>query len=577
MNAAIILSVLLALAPTDHWRDKVEFRFHSHNDYRHEVPFYQAYSQGASCIECDMHYMGNGRFLVGHDREDLDPGDTFEKLYLEPLASVFRTNGGVAWTKAPDKRLILMVEIKSQDPDAYADALQKKLRSYRDVFDPSRNPDACGLLIGGWRLPSDFTKYPSWFMFDVQYNSCDPASISAEQLERIGMFSMNFSLLSKWKGKGQFQAGERENVQAVIDAVHAMGKPVRFWGAPDNPTAWGTLNAMGADFINTDKPEECAAYAASLRKPSDVMMFGDDSKTGRPMCKDPHVVWFDGRYLLYYSMPPKMGSDQQVAGWNIGIAQSTDLVHWTKAGEIEPQPGLDYEAKGFCAPCARVVDGKVHLFCQSYGSGAKDAVLHSVSDDGINFVRDSSNPIFAPKPSWWTCGRAIDAEVISFKGKWFLYFATRNPEFRLQLPGVAEASAATDFSRTEWTLCTDAPILKPELPWEQECIEGCSVIERYGKLYMFYAGAFNNCPQQIGVAVSDDGVRWTRLWEEPFLTNGPEGSWNSSESGHPHIFDAPDGRTYLFFQGNNTGGKTWFISQNEVIWVDGIPYLARRR
>ena len=57
-----------------------------------------------------------------------------------------------------------------------------------------------------------------------------------------------------------------------------------------------------------------------------VMMFGDTSRTGVPFAKDPHVVNFGGRYLLYFSIPPY--KDQPGSGWNIGIAESRDLVNW---------------------------------------------------------------------------------------------------------------------------------------------------------------------------------------------------------------------------------------------------------
>ncbi len=38
----------------------------------------------------------------------------------------------------------------------------------------------------------------------------------------------------------------------------------------------------------------------------------------------------------------------------------------------------------------------------------------------------------------------------------------------------------------------------------------------------------------------------------------------TSESGHPHNFCDGDGKTYLFSQGNNDKGKTWFISRIKV-------------
>jgi len=202
-----------------------------------------------------------------------------------------------------------------------------------------------------------------------------------------------------------------------------------------------------------------------------------------------------------------------------------------------------------------------------------DAIFHAISDDGItNFRRNPTNPIFKPDGEW-NCGRAIDAEVFFYKDKYFLYFATRDPKFKIQLQGVATAPAKTNFNRDQWTHKTkDGPILKPELPWEGECIEAASLIKRNGKLYMFYAGGYNNWPQQIGVAESKDGIHWTRLSNQPFLANGKPGEWSSSESGHPHIFD--DGkRTFLFFQGNDDNGKNWWISNMEVFWNRKGPKL----
>ena len=301
------------------------------------------------------------------------------------------------------------------------------------------------------------------------------------------------------------------------------------------------------------------------------MLYGDTSRTGTPFSKDPHVISFGGRYLMYYSVQPYSDKNNPVKGWGIGIAESRDLVNWIKTGEIIP--AADYETNGLCAPCTRVINGRVHLFYQTYGNGRNDAICHAWSSDGINFTRNTTNPVFRPDGNW-NCGRAIDAEVIMFKGRYFLYYATRDPDFKIQMQGVAVLQDTSSFDRQNWkNLSTDGPMLRPELPWEKDCIEGASVIEKNGVLYMFYAGAYNNAPQQIGVAVSIDGINWKRISDKPFLKNGNPGEWNSSESGHPHIFVDKDNRTYLFFQGNNDDGKTWFISHVEVKWNNQGPYL----
>ena len=304
-----------------------------------------------------------------------------------------------------------------------------------------------------------------------------------------------------------------------------------------------------------------------------VMLYSDSARTGTPFAKDPHVIFFNDQYLMYYSVQGYTDSDNVNHGWSIGIAKSSDLQNWERIGEINLDPDAVYEKKGIAAPCALVIDDKVHLFYQTYGLEKSDAICHAWSTDGLLFTRNKTNPVFHPDGDW-NCGRAIDAEVVFFDNKYFMYYATRDPDFKIQMQGVAVAPGSTNFERQDWThLSTERSILKPELSWELDCVEAASVIKRNNKLYMFYAGGYNNDPQQVGVATSTDGVYWDRLFTEPFLVNGKSGDWNSSESGHPHIFDDPSGRTYLFYQGNNDNGKTWYISNIEVFWNNKGPYL----
>jgi len=307
----------------------------------------------------------------------------------------------------------------------------------------------------------------------------------------------------------------------------------------------------------------------SANAPGRPRMYYTDESYDRSFAKDPDVVKFNGRYLMYYSI--HRGKD----GLAIGIAQSDNLTDWKKVGEI--LPAADYERKGLAAPGAMVRDGKVHLFYQSYGNGPRDAICHAVSEDGIHFKRNETNPIFRPTGKW-NCGRAIDADAIEYKGQMLLYCATRDPDMKIQKLVVAGAPADSDYGRDKWTQLCDVPILEPELPWESKCIEAPTLCEHDERLYMFYAGAYNNAPQQIGCAVSDDGISWKRLSQYPLLPNGGAGDWNSSESGHPGVFQDDDGQMHLFFQGNNDNGASWHLSRMKVAWDEaGNPSLVRPR
>jgi len=229
-----------------------------------------------------------------------------------------------------------------------------------------------------------------------------------------------------------------------------------------------------------------SGFSLNVLSQQPAMLFGDSTRLGRPLSKDPHVILFQGRYLMYYSVPGYTDkATGTVYGWGIGIAESKDLIHWNRVGEVNRDPAATYESKGYCAPCARVIGKKVHLFYQTYGNGKNDAICHAWSTDGIQFTRNSTNPIFHPDGAW-NCGRAIDAEVIKFKGKYFLYYATRDPDYKIQMQGVAVAPGNTSFNRGEWTnQSKEGPMLKPDLPWEKDCIEGASIMIKTGNYSCF--------------------------------------------------------------------------------------------
>lgn len=311
---------------------------------------------------------------------------------------------------------------------------------------------------------------------------------------------------------------------------------------------------------------------ATVKTPK--VYYSDTSRLGYPFAKDPSVIRFHGRYLMYYSIPPQRQAQGrgEERGWGVGIAESTDLLHWARVGDVVTTQAV--AKKGIAAPGARVIGNKVHLFYQTYGNGSSDAICHAVSADGIHFAEDPTNPVYHPTRMPWSVGRAIDPEVYldESSGKAYLFFATRDPSMRFQMLGLAEADLRSGFGAGTWhDVSTAAPILEPSLPWEQLCIEAPTVVKHGDRFYLFYAGAYNNAPQQIGVAESKDLVRWTRLSSRPFFTNGKPGTWNSSESGHPGILQVGS-KTYLFFQGNDDHGRTYHISMIKILWKNDVPF-----
>lgn len=253
----LIITSLLALSLCISAQAQYPVLIHSHNDYAQQAPFWLAYSQKVRTVECDMFYVGGSKFLVGHTRDDFRYNQSFDKFYLEPIVTVFRQNGGHAWNDDANRELQLMIDIKSDDTEAFMKALVKKLKKYPEVFDKNVNPHACQVIMtGNVPAPQDFDKYPSFIMFDANLDK----EYTPAQLERVAEFSEYFGDYSHWNGKGTLVYEEELKVKEAIAKAHALGKPIRFWGGPDTVTSWYTWVNFGIDYINTDNPAKCAEF-----------------------------------------------------------------------------------------------------------------------------------------------------------------------------------------------------------------------------------------------------------------------------------------------------------------------------
>ncbi|MGS2762164.1 alkaline phosphatase [Sinomicrobium sp. M5D2P9] len=227
-------------------------QIHSHNDYEQNVPFWTAFSNGLSSIEVDI-FLRDGRLYATHEEHEIKEGRTIESLYLEPLKRALELK-----LPAPEK-LQLLVDVKS-DADATLKTLTKVLQGYPEI---TANEKISIVISGNRPSPEKYIAYPDYIRFDYQ-------SLERPQNEKVwdkvAMISLNFRNYSEWNGLGRLTAEDYKKVKEVIDSAHALGKPFRFWAAPDSKTAWKAFTDMGLDFINTDMPFRAAGYLNTLEQ-----------------------------------------------------------------------------------------------------------------------------------------------------------------------------------------------------------------------------------------------------------------------------------------------------------------------
>ncbi|KQN36206.1 hypothetical protein ASE92_08775 [Pedobacter sp. Leaf41] len=219
-----------------------QVKIHSHNDYTHKRPFFEAIENKAFSIEADVFLIGDS-LMVAHSKKEIRAGNTLENLYLKPLSRFSKTEDYYA--------IHLVIDIKD-DWSLTSKALLKTLKKYQKDF--GRQGRNSVVVITGNRPETNF----DWA--NLHFDGLPNVDYSATDLQKIVMISDNFAKYSKWKGVGEISEADKAKLKLSIDNAHKLGLPFRFWGAPDNEISWKMLSELGADIINTDKVAEATHY-----------------------------------------------------------------------------------------------------------------------------------------------------------------------------------------------------------------------------------------------------------------------------------------------------------------------------
>ena len=222
---------------------------HSHNDYEHERPLFDALDRGFCNIEADVHLV-DGQLLVGHDPEDVNPDRTLAALYLEPLKKTIAERDGKIF---PDgQRLTLLIDFKTDGPATY-EALAQALKPYAAILsgmhDGQWRPRQIDVIISGNRPILELIKDRNRLAgFDGRLSELETGPGG----DLMPLVSDNWNDHFTWRGEGPIPANERAKLRALAKTAHALNRRLRFWATPDAPEFWQELQAAGVDVIGTD-------------------------------------------------------------------------------------------------------------------------------------------------------------------------------------------------------------------------------------------------------------------------------------------------------------------------------------
>lgn len=199
------------------------------------------------------------------------------------------------------------------------------------------------------------------------------------------------------------------------------------------------------------------------------------------------VLKEDSSYKMYY-----VGWNNENSNWNIGLATSSDGIHWTKYPDpiLQGTTGWEYQI----VPSSILkIDGVYYLYY--YGRNFPVAKIGlAVSFDGINFTKYSGNPILSATESWEGNG-IYHPSVIKDGNVFRMVYGC--------VPSNAFGSATSSDGR-KWNKNTANPFFKAQDThnlWAGSDIAYPCYLKVNEQYKLFYSG-YNSSPYyNIGVAV----------------------------------------------------------------------------
>lgn len=164
-------------------------------------------------------------------------------------------------------------------------------------------------------------------------------------------------------------------------------------------------------------------------------------------------------YLYYFGAP-----SNDIPGGAIGLALSSDGLNWEKYSGNPVLSGSSgtWDSLWVESPSVRYVDGVFHMIYTGVDETWRPLTGHATSSDGINWVKDSLNPVLTQNTSanWDDYGAAVGT-VIYRNGTWVqFYCSTSQAEVFLGLNSPS-IGLATSKDASTWDRYEDNPLLNP--------------------------------------------------------------------------------------------------------------------
>ncbi|MEM0960960.1 MAG: hypothetical protein AAGK21_00295 [Bacteroidota bacterium] len=259
----------------------------------------------------------------------------------------------------------------------------------------------------------------------------------------------------------------------------------------------------------------------------------------------------DGRTVLWVSAGGDAGDGGPVVGRATGPS-ARQLTFDASAPQLTPRDGVWDRWRETVSMRYDPGTERWTMWTLSYSQSFFDdpAIGQYTSSDaeGTVFERPPA-PIYRPTPGAWDGAFITDPVALRTPdGGWRLYYVGAGTTVGVGL--------LTSSDGQTWTPHPDNPVFERDLSgWDQGFV-GIDVALIDGRYHLWYSGYeepldLTSTPISIGLATSEDGIRWERAEANPVIRPGPEGAWNELRIVSPSVRVEPDGTLLMAVHGQN--------------------------
>lgn len=243
----------------------------------------------------------------------------------------------------------------------------------------------------------------------------------------------------------------------------------------------------------------------------------------------------------------------------------TQIQQWFRRSEPVLKTGKNsWDGTSVYNPNVIFAEGEYKMWYT--GDGGNFNIGHAVSSDGINWIKEESNPVFRTGPSGSWDGQFVSGTAVIYEDGLYKMWYEGNQFFDRARSQIGYATSEDGIT---WEKSELNPIISfgTEGEWDDISVKAMSVIADEDGYKMWFSGRGGTpVKSQIGYATSTDGINWTKYANNPILVLD-DGSWEGIGVNYPRVIKREAGYEMWF-----TGHKDRVPEVGHATSLDGTTW-----